>query len=192
LATIVTILISCLGNIIPADAIKNNHQLIIINFVLIVISAFFSILVSLGIIKASLALIDGKKAEFKDLFSLSDKVIKMFLASMLYCLIVFGGLILFIVPGLIWGLQFSLYKYFIVEKNAGPIEALKLSSQATAGAKWNLLLFSFVCAGVNILGFMCLFVGLFFTIPLTWVAMSYVYRQLIAQTEIATPTAEIK
>jgi uncharacterized membrane protein len=102
----------------------------------------------------------------------------MFLASLLYGLIVLGGFILLIVPGIIWCLKFSQYKYFIVEKNAGPVEALKLSAQATDGAKWKLFSFGFVCLGINLLGLICLGVGVLFTAPLTMVAMAFIYRKL--------------
>ncbi|MDD5527802.1 MAG: DUF975 family protein [Patescibacteria group bacterium] len=191
LAAITLIIFSSLRNFVPLNAIKNHPQLGLLAFVLFVISIFFSILLDLGIIKAILELLDGKKPKFKELFSLSDRVINMFISSLLCFLIVLGGLILFIVPGIIWGLKFSLYRYFIVEKNAGPIEALKLSSQATKGAKWNLFLFGFICVGINILGALCLGIGLFFTIPLTWVAEVFIYRKLTSQMEPITPVTPI-
>jgi uncharacterized membrane protein len=189
LATIVLFLISSLGSLIPTNAVKAQPSLGAIRFVLDVISIFLSILINLGLIKVMLMFLDGQKPKFKELFSLSNKVITMFASSLLYGLIVMGGFILLIVPGLIWGLKFSLYKYFIVEKNAGPVEALKLSAQATGGAKWNLFLFGFVCAGVNILGLLCFGIGLLFTIPLTWIAMTFVYRKLAAQIGTAAPEA---
>ena len=178
LTMIILGLFSSLNNIIPGDLVKNYPSLGFGVFALAIVGAFFSILINLGIIKAIFMMLDGQKPEIKILFASSDKVINMFLASLLVGLIVIGGLILFIVPGIIWGLKFSQYKYFIVEKNAGPVEALKLSAQATAGAKWKLFLFGFVCAGINILGLLCLGVGLLFTVPLTMVAMTFIYRKL--------------
>jgi len=188
-ALIVLCVLSGLESFIPKEAVKSYPPLGGLRFILYVISLFFSLLLSLGLIKVALAFIDGGRPDFKELFVCSDKVINFFLASLLYGLIVLGGTILLIIPGIIWSLKFSLYKYFIVEKNAGPIEALKMSAQATAGAKWNLFLFGFVLAGINILGFLCLFIGLFFTIPLSWIAMAYVYRQLLAQTSLTAPAA---
>jgi len=37
---------------------------------------------------------------------------------------------------------------------------------------------------INLLGLICLGVGLFATIPTTMVAMAFVYRKLLAQTEL--------
>lgn len=188
-AILILFIISSLGNFVSENAVKAQPSLGVIKFVLEIISIFFSILINLGLIKVILMFIDGQKPKFKEIFSLSNKVITMFVSSLLYGLIVMGGFILLIVPGVIWGLKYSLYKYYIVEKNAGPVEALKLSAQATSGAKWNLFLFGFVCAGVNILGVLCLGIGLLFTIPMTFVATTYVYRKLAAQTITAAPAA---
>jgi len=191
MAMIILGLLSSLGNIIPGDLVKNYPSLGFAKFALAIVGAFFSILINMGIIKAIFMLLDGQSPKPKDLFLLSDRVINMFLASLLYGLIVLGGFILLIVPGIIWCLKFSQYKYFIVEKNAGPVEALKLSAQATAGAKWKLFLFSFVCLGINIVGLLCLGIGLLFTAPLTMVAMAFIYRKLRDQmAAVPAPTVQ--
>jgi|GEM_PF-4642886 len=54
--------------------------------------------------------------------------------------------------------------------------------------KWQLLGFGLVMAGINILGFLCLFIGLFATIPTTLLAAALVYRKLLNQTESAQAT----
>ena len=92
-------------------------------------------------------------------------------------------MILLIFPAFIWGIKFCLYPYFIVEKGMGPIEALQASSRATMGAKWDLLGFWSVIGVINVLGFFCLLIGLFATVPTTMVAMALVYRKLLSQTE---------
>jgi uncharacterized membrane protein len=187
---IIMAIFSGIGNIITPEAIKADPSLWLANLILAAISTFLTIWLNLGAIKAMLDLIDGKKPTYKGLFSQGDKIIKMFLSSLVYGLIVIGGIILFIVPGIIWSLKFCLYRYYIVEKNAGPIEALKMSAKAMSGAKWNVFLFNFVLGGVNLLGLLCLGVGLLITVPLTWIAMVSVYRKLDAQVNtIPAPAA---
>ena len=90
-----------------------------------------------------------------------------------------------IIPGIIWGIKFQFFSYFIVDKGLGPIEALKRSSTITKGAKWDLFLFGLLVWLINLLGALCLLVGLFATIPTTGVAMAFVYHKLLTQTEIA-------
>jgi uncharacterized membrane protein len=51
--------------------------------------------------------------------------------------------------------------------------------------KWKLLGFGIVLAIINVIGAMCLFVGLFVTVPVTLLAFSSVYRKLLSQTESA-------
>jgi hypothetical protein len=72
--------------------------------------------------------------------------------------------------------------YFVIDKGLGPINALKASSRTTSGAKWQLVVFDGICGLVNLLGFICLGLGLFATFPTVLVALALVYRQLSEQT----------
>jgi uncharacterized membrane protein len=96
----------------------------------------------------------------------------------LYGLIVLGGLILLIVPGIIWGIQFQFFAYYILTEGCSPVEALKKSAAITKGSKVNLFLFGLLMALVNLAGLLCLVVGLVVTVPTTLVAMAYVFRKL--------------
>lgn len=69
----------------------------------------------------------------------------------------------------------------VVDKGLDPIEALKRSFQITAGKFWDLLLFVLIMLGINILGILCLGVGLLITLPLTSLALIYIYRKLEAK-----------
>ena len=93
-------------------------------------------------------------------------------------------MILLIIPGIIWGIKFQFFSCFIVDKGVGPIEALKRSSVITKDAKWDLFLFNLLLILINLLGAICLLIGLFVTIPTTMVDWAFVYRRLFTQTEI--------
>jgi hypothetical protein len=82
----------------------------------------------------------------------------------------------------ILAIKFSLCFYFVIDKGLGPINALKASSMATAGAIDSLAVFSILCCLINMLGVLCFFVGLFATFPTVMVAMALVYRHLSEQT----------
>jgi uncharacterized membrane protein len=97
--------------------------------------------------------------------------------KILSILIVLGGLLLLIVPGLIRIYMFMYQGYLIVDKGLGPIEALKESRAITTGYKWDLALLSFAVVFVNIGGAICLLIGLFVTIPVTLMDSAYVYRR---------------
>jgi uncharacterized membrane protein len=102
-------------------------------------------------------------------------------------LVVILGFILLIVPGIILALGLLFSSYLIIDKGKGPIEAMKESWRITKGHKWQLLLFVLALAGLNILGFLLLLVGLLVTVPVTMLAMVHVYRKLEhAASEVAS------
>jgi uncharacterized membrane protein len=102
--------------------------------------------------------------------------------GILYALIFIAGLILLIVPGIIWAVKFGLWPCFVVDKGLGPIQALKASSRTTRGVKWDLFGFGVICVIFTLAGLLCLIVGVFATYPTIIVAHALVYRQLAAQT----------
>lgn len=156
------------------DADKNEG----IGFIIRIVGWVIQLTVSLGVVHVALKIYDKKKATFSDLFQKIHLIIPYFIASFIYGLIVVVGLILLIVPGIIWGIKYRYFIYFMVDKNLGPIDALKASSKLTQGVKWNLFFFGLALILVNIIGFICLIVGLFITIPLSMMAEAYVYRKL--------------
>ena len=157
----------------------------LLSFILSIPYWLISIIIEMGLIKIALKFCDNEKGNFSDLFSCSYLVFKYLLSSLLYSLIVFGGLILLIIPGIIWAIKFQFFGYFIVDKGAGPIEALRKSSAITRGVKLDLFFFGLLLTFINLLGTICLFVGLFASIPTTMVAKAFVYRKLLKQAEIS-------
>jgi len=137
--------------------------------------------IQMGMIVITLAFVDGRKPKTKELFSRFTLIFKYIGASILYALIIVGGLILFIIPGLVWGIKFQFFGYFIVEDKVGPIEALKRSAAITHEAKWNLFLLGLLLGLINLAGALCLFIGLLATMPATTIAYAYVYRKLKSQ-----------
>lgn len=174
-------LFTSLSSIIAAKATEAN---IFLGIIFYIADFSLSIIISIGLVKIALRFCDNEKGRFADLFSQYPLFPQYLVGSILYGLIVFAGTILLIIPGIIWGIQFCFYDYFIVDKGLGPIEALKRSSAITRGVKWDLFLFFLILSGINLLGALCLLIGLFVTIPTTMVALAFVYRKLMAQAEI--------
>lgn len=125
----------------------------------------------------SLKLIDEKEVTYADFWLPQSHFWFYVLATLLYGLIIVVGTFLLIVPGVIFGLMFSFYGYVMIEKKLNPIEALKESKRLTAGAKWDLFLFSLLAIGLNLLGVLALFVGFLVTMTITFIAVAHLYRQ---------------
>lgn len=143
-----------------------------------VVSMIVSLWLSLGAIRILLDLVYDKEVQFKALFSQGHHLLNFLVAAILYNLIVLGGLILLIVPGIIWGIKFQFFSYFIVDEGMGVMDSLRASSQITAGDKWNLFLLGLSIFVINFIGMLLLLVGLLVTYPLTLLALAYAYTHL--------------
>jgi uncharacterized membrane protein len=159
----------------------------ILSFLFGIVASIVQMILGMGLITVSLKVVDMTKPDLGDLFSRANLFFKYLGGSILFGLITLGGLILLIVPGIVWALKFQFFSYFIIDKGLGPIEALKKSAAITMGAKWNLLLFALLVTGINMLGALALLIGLFATIPTSMVAYAFVYRRLLARTDAAQP-----
>jgi len=101
-------------------------------------------------------------------------------ATLLTGLAVIGGVLLLIVPGIIFMLMFMFVMLIVIDRGLGPVEAMKESARLTRGYKWQLLGFVLVLALINFVGALALLVGLFVTIPVTSLAFVQAYRALSA------------
>ncbi len=177
----VMLLIVIAAGLVPsliAGLIENSDKTSMIAFVVRLVGWGLQITVSIGIINVTLRLYDKKKSTNSDLFQHFHLVIPYFLASIIYGLIVLVGLILLVIPGIIWSIKFQYFSYFMVDRGMGPIDALKASSELTNGYKWQLFVLKFLIGIINIMGLLCLIVGLFVTAPLGMMAEAYAYRKL--------------
>lgn len=136
------------------------------------------LVISMGVIKISLEFIDKKKPKLKDLY-FTKSILNYFLVSVVKTIIVIIGFILLIIPGIIFSIKLQFASYLVVDKNMGVTEALNKSWEMTKGVKWNLFLFGLLIFLINVIGFLCLIIGLIVTVPLSMVATAYVYRKLL-------------
>lgn len=169
-----------------------HHQSDGLSFLFRIVGWIAGIIVSIGMITIALKFLDGQIPKFEDLFSFKPHFWKFFGGSILTGLVVWAGMILFIIPGIYWAIKFQFFGYFVVEQGSDPVEAMRKSSRITHTVKWKLLGFGIVLALVNMLGAICLFVGLFVTVPVTLLAYSLVYRKLLGQTESAQATPAVQ
>lgn len=150
----------------------------ITSVILSILVGIFSIIIDMGLIKIGLDFVKKEKSEIKELFLQYTKFWKYLGGMIVYGLIVLGGLILFIIPGIIWAIKYQFFGYFIVEKGTGIKESLKKSGEITKGVKWNLLKFNILLILINSIGVFTFGIGLIFTIPTTQIAMAQMYKKL--------------
>lgn len=152
----------------------------LISFLFTLITWIINSVVSMGLVNITLKFVDNKKPDFKDIYYVT-KLFNYILASVIRSLIVLVGFVLLIIPGIIFSIKLQFVGYFIVDKKMDAVDSIKASWEITKGVKWNLFLLGILLGLINVLGFLCLLIGLVITVPLSMVAEAYVYRKLLSQ-----------
>lgn len=94
-----------------------------------------------------LDVITGQERSVKEIFKeVKDTKLasKFFAGIFLYSLLVVFGLILFIFPGIYWGLKYLFVPFLIIDKKVGVKEAFSRSKEMTVGYKGKLFIFFFL------------------------------------------------
>lgn len=173
---IMALLIPLIPNIIQTNLVENAP---VSRFVLAFIHFFLSLITGMGMVTIALKAARGEEYQFSDFFSKINKIVPYFVAQVLFYLVVGFGFVLLIIPGIWFALKYCLYPFVVIDSYEGGVNALKNSNKITHGNKWHILLFWLVTFGINILGLLCLGIGIFITAPVTMIAWAHVYDRLI-------------
>ena len=155
-----------------------------LSVVLSLVGAFISLVISLGLIRAALAILDGRRPEVGDLLSTRD-ILPYLVASILVWIIVGVGLVLCIIPGLIAGYLLQFFGYAIVDRKVGattvapqsdPIGAMRASYEITSKNVGSLIVLVILCILLNIAGALLCGIGLLVSMPVTAIAFAYAWR----------------
>ncbi|OGZ45017.1 MAG: hypothetical protein A3J54_03165 [Candidatus Ryanbacteria bacterium RIFCSPHIGHO2_02_FULL_45_13b] len=177
-AMFLTLVISFLPEFIGKDYSNG------ITVIALVLGMIVQIIVGMGITKLALKITAGEQVMFDDIFSTTHLFFPYVGAHIVYGCIVLAGLLLFIIPGILWSVSYWLFSYVLLDKELGAWEALSEAKRISKGARWELFKFMVVVGVLNLAGILIFFVGLFITIPITTVATAYVYRQLLNKQQV--------
>jgi uncharacterized membrane protein len=178
---------SVISGITGAFDKSNFVVILVINILSLVVSTWLSVVMYRLIIKIT----DGKAVSTEDLKTEPMLLVRFFAAQLVAGILIVIGFVLLIVPGVYLALRFMFAPYAIVDKNLGPIEALKYSGELTKGIKWQLLGYSIVAILIILVGAIALLVGLLVAVPVVMFASVHIYRKLQGQATVVsvTPTA---
>ncbi|HET6350228.1 MAG TPA: DUF975 family protein [Candidatus Krumholzibacteria bacterium] len=157
-------------------------QKFLMELINLVVSATFA----LGLFKIYLRLRDGEKPIFENLFDGVARAHTWVGASIIAGVAIVMGLVLLIVPGIIIMLRLWFVGFVLVDERTGPIDAIQRSWDITRGHTMDLLFLFIVLVGLNILGVCCLGVGLLVTVPMSGLALAFIYRELKPRAVAAT------
>lgn len=133
--------------ILSGAAAYDTSVIITIFALIVIVSVVIYQVIELGLLDIALSFRDGSSPQIGDLFRQYPLFLKFLVASIIYSMMVFFGLMLLMVPGIYLALKYQLYGYIIVDRGLGPIEALKESSRMTAGAIMSLFVFWLALGG---------------------------------------------
>jgi uncharacterized membrane protein len=163
---------------------------LVIALALVFVSVVAQILIKMGSINFSLKAHDTPESvSLRDLWA-PETFWNYLLASILVGLILIAGFILLVVPGVIWMLRYLFVPYLIIDRKLGVMESLRESARITKGKKGRLLILLIAIVLLNIVGVICVAVGLLVTIPVTMFAVAHAYRTLEhTASEVAAPVS---
>ena len=156
------------------DLVMGNLFSLLISSLLL---AIFFVGFDLGFKKIALDIYDHDTSKVKTLFSSFNLVPQGLAAWVLYCAMVWIGWFFFIITGFIALLRFAFFPYFIIDKNAGPIQALQMSYHATRNRIWDIFAFWMLIKIIVYVGSLS-WIGIVITWPLSTLAYAYVYRHI--------------
>lgn len=144
-----------------------------------IVFSIVDVWLTLGLTVIVLRVVRGQPTDFSQLFSQdTDRVITYIVASIIFGIAVALGFVLFIIPGIIISIMYSMFGYVIVDEGAGILESLQRSQALTSGHLMDLLWIGIVFILLNMVGALLFGIGLAITIPVTMVGGGVVYTTL--------------
>jgi len=133
----------------------------------------------------------GERIVFDDLFDLVDKRwIYFAFLGLVKGILIFLGLLCFIIPGVYLAIRWMFAELLVIDKGMRPLEALKASSELTAGVRGKLFLYVIVLVLLLVAGFFLLIVGAVVATIVAQFATIYLYKELQAPVTEVVPQTE--
>ena len=121
----------------------------------------------------------GRTAEIGDFFKGFRFFLPALVASLLIGIFTFLGTLALIIPGLVVAAMYKFTYLFIVDKGLDFWPAMQASHAVVRKDYVGFTLFLVVAFLVNVLGFLCLIVGLLVTVPMTFAAVTVAYKEIV-------------
>jgi uncharacterized membrane protein len=123
-----------------------------------------------------------EKIEIKDMFSVFERNYwNAVLASLVTFVIIGIGLIMLIVPGIIFACRLAFVPYLVIDRNMEAMEALKTSWEMTKGHGWKVFLIGLLGFFIVIAGLIVIFFGVIISIMWISTAMAVLYHDVSTQ-----------
>lgn len=139
------------------------------------------LIVGLGMLHIMINVYDGVPQTYASIF---DPLPLFWQYTLLTALVTIGtllGLLLLVVPGVLFAIGVSLAQYRVIDGSKKAIDALKESWHVTKGHRVQIGLFMLALIAINVLAMIPLGLGLIVSIPVSGLAYVHVYRFFFAK-----------
>jgi len=114
----------------------------------------------------------GERVEIGDIFSVFRKNYwNAVVANIVVGVIIALGIIMFIVPGIIFACRLAFVPYLVVDQEMDVMDAIRVSWDMTRGYGWHIFLMGFLAIFIVLGGLILLFVGVF--ISVMWISSAF-------------------
>lgn len=143
----------------------------------LIVSVIISMLFSFWSKRLSIWVGREEDIKFTKIFEDNKNILKFVLTSIVFSLILVGGLILLIVPGIIWGIKYMFAPFFAID-GMDVRESLKASANLTKDIKVKIFCLQILLFLIVFVSILPLLLGLLITIPFVTAMSGYMYRML--------------
>jgi len=158
---------------------KNWNEGSLLYNVAMLFGSLLRIVSAMALLSLCLHIFDNGRASIDAFKHMLRRFVPYFIVTTLYGMMLGFGLMLFVVPGLYLGVIFQFAPFLVLDKDMGPIQALKESLSLTKQVRWELFFFDVLVVLANLVGNLLFGLGVLVTVPVTFLAITYVYRGLL-------------
>jgi len=163
-----------LASLLPQIVLSLSPTNVLLNMVVFCLSAYIQV----GIALYCLEIYKGKNVGLETIFSRFNGF-KPIIFILIYILIVFLGLILLVVPGIILGLMYSQIFFILADDpDIGVIEAFNLSNKMTKNNMWQFFMLNLEALLYFIAGVFTFFIWWIWLLPRYSIAYAGFYEEL--------------
>jgi len=165
--------------------IGDNLIVPVLGFFAVLYGIFIEGPVVFGVSFANLKAARGDKLVIADMFGAFRNYLNAVLASLLTGIIIAFGLILLIVPGIIFACKLAFTPYLVVDRKMEVIEAIKTSWKMTDGHALNVFGIGLLAIPICIAGLLLFGVGIILSIM--WINLAFASLYHYVSTYLGTP-----
>ncbi|CAN5415917.1 hypothetical protein BH10ACT3_BH10ACT3_05160 [soil metagenome] len=179
---VVSLVLSLIRQVVTPDS--GGYGAVIIGLVLSAIVYIITSIVQAGVWRAGLGVTKGTTPSVAQLTE-TDNIVPYILTSILVGIGLIIGLVLCIIPGIIW-LLFTAYAPIIaLDKGVGAVDAIKTSITMVKDNFGQVFVILLVAGIIWVVGYVLCCVGLLVTAPVALVTIVYSYRALNNETGVS-------